>query len=248
MNPLRYYYSPSYEKGHTVGMHLHDCYELVYYKSGEGVSRIDGTEYRFFDNTFALLPPNCPHDETHFQNGSLSYIWFQSANISLPKGIYADDAYQTVKGLLSRILYEGAHRRDDSDRLLTLLIETLAVYLNRYQFSTKSRLSGGVCYAKRFIDENYSWKINFNDLAQSCGLPFDSFRYSFKKEYGESPKTYLINRRLQMARLLLEKGEQNCTQAAYACGFSDAAQFSTMFRQKYGISPKAFSLTQKNTK
>ena len=247
MNPLRYYYSPSYEKGHTVGMHSHDCYELVYYKSCEGNSRIGGTDYPFFNNTFALLPPGCPHDETHLQRGSLSYIWFQASDISLPQGIYKDDPYRTVGALLARILYEGAHRREDSDHLLTLLIETLTVYLNRFSSPANVHVSGGVCYAKRFIDENYNWKIDLATLAKSCGLSFDSFRYSFKKEYGESPKSYLISRRLQKARQMLENGEQTCTQVAFACGFSDAAQFSTMFRQKYGVSPKAFSLAQKNT-
>jgi bacterial regulatory helix-turn-helix proteins, araC family len=43
-----------------------------------------------------------------------------------------------------------------------------------------------------------------------------------------------------------EEPDRNCTQVALECGFSSSAQFSTMFREKYGITPKKYALEKKD--
>ena len=246
MNHLCFYYSTDRKKDESINVHTHSCWEIVYYKSCAGKTDIGGIEYHFRENTFAILPPQVPHNETHFQGGHLTFIGFEAENLKIAGGIFNDDPYQNIKHLVSRIQTEAKNKFSDSKQMVDILIRELTVYLNRLQ-SPNPVQTNGLRYAKRFIDENYSWKINFIDLAKSCGYTFDSFRYSFKKEYGVSPKSYLIDLRLEKAKTLLESNEQNCTQIAYTCGFSNAAQFSTMFRLKYGITPKDFARIPKET-
>ena len=228
------------KKDACVKPHSHHCWELVYYVSCAGKSNIDGTDCYFDANSFALLPPDCTHDEIHYQSGTLAYIGFQAPSLRGTAGIYRDDLYRTLYHLANRILLEGKKQLPDSEQLMELLVQELTVYLNRLQSPTGGA-PNNLPYAKQFLDENYNWKINFPDLAKSCGFPFDTFRHRFKAEYGVSPKTYLIDLRLNKAKELLEGADRNCTQIAYECGFSDSAQFSTMFHRKYGISPKKFA-------
>lgn len=244
MSTLYFCYSTDKKKDAYVNPHKHNCWELVYYKSSAGKTVIDGLEFGFCENTFALLPPRCVHDEAHTQNGRLSYIGFEAPGLKLSAGVYRDDPYQNIRHTVSRILAEGKAVLADSNELLPLLIRELTVYLNRLQDPNPIH-ADGLGYAKCFLDENYNLKIDLVDLAKSCGYSFDSFRYSFKKVYGLSPKSYLIELRLQKARALLENNDQSCTQIAYACGFSDSAQFSTMFRSRYGLSPKEYALQTK---
>lgn len=232
------------KKDQFVSEHSHQCWEFVYYKNCSGKSSIKGEEFNFNKNTFAILPPNSPHNELHYKNGSLIFIGFYSSLPKVTAGIYDDTPYRTLEQLADLILTECQFRFADSTELLEHLLHALIIQLNRLQSPTQSHPSE-LSYAKRFIDENFNWKINFIDLAKSCGFTFDTFRRNFKKKYGVSPKTYLINRRLEKAKNLLENSEENCTQIAYECGFSDSAQFSTMFRNKYGTSPKKFLNKQK---
>lgn len=244
MDPLCFYYSATRAKNEVIVPHTHSCWEFVYYKSCVGKTDINGAEYDFDENTFAILPPECPHSEKHNVDGSIYYIGFYSTAISIAPGVYMDDPYHTFRNLMSRIMREAQNRLDDSKVLLRLLISELEIHINRLQAPVKKQ-PPDLLYAKHFIDENFNWKINFVDLAQSCGYSFESFRYSFKKKFGMSPKSYLIDLRLSRAKALLEQSESSCTEIAYLCGFSDSAQFSTMFRNKYGVSPKSLFKKEK---
>lgn len=224
--------------------HTHDCWELVFYHSCAGVSKIGDTEFEFNKNTFAVIPPHSPHNELHHKSGSLSFIGFYSESAQIAPGIYSDSENQMLGRSIDLILSEFQSQFADSDVILNDLLHVLTVLLNRICNEANAQQSD-LFYAKRFIDENLNWKINLNDLAKSNGVTYDMFRRNFKKKYGISPKSYLINLRLKKAKKMLESSNQNCTQIALECGFSDSAQFSTMFHKKYGISPKKYAAERK---
>ena len=51
---------------------------------------------------------------------------------------------------------------------------------------------------------------------------------------------YIIDTRLQKARYLLQHEELSIGEVAYKVGFSSPAYFSTVFKSKFGVTPKAF--------
>lgn len=236
MTSIVFFYSGERKEGMYVPSHEHSCWELVLYGDGAGKTRIDGKNFYFGKHTFAVLPPHCPHDEHHSKTGTLAFIGFDDASLSLPAGIYKDDSELTVSRTVERILQEERNRYVDSGEMLALLMRELLLLLERVKQPAEQNLAD-ISYAKKFIEENYNWKICFPELAKSCGYGFDLFRRKFKETYGISPKNYLMQLRLDKAHALLQKGEMSCTQVAYECGFSDSAQFSTMYRNRFGISP-----------
>jgi transcriptional regulator GlxA family with amidase domain len=58
-----------------------------------------------------------------------------------------------------------------------------------------------------------------------------------------SPQEYMIDVRLENAKRLLGKTNHSCTDIAYICGFSNGAQMTSMFKKKYGKTPKEFKIT-----
>ena len=224
-------------KGVRIPCHTHSCYELVYYYNCAGISQVNGKAICFGSNSFALLPPNTPHEEQHNKSGTLSYIGFETASLPLPVGIYRDDEAKSVMHTVNAILWEKKNNYVDSEQRLELLFRELMLLLQRMGHPTKGS-GGDLAYAKTFIEENFSWKISFPELAKSFGFSFDAFRKKFKETYGMSPKSYLVDLRLKKARELLQSTDLSCTQIAYECGFSDSAQFSTMYRNRFGIPPK----------
>ncbi|MBX3530128.1 MAG: helix-turn-helix domain-containing protein [Rhizobiaceae bacterium] len=54
-----------------------------------------------------------------------------------------------------------------------------------------------------------------------------------------SVSEWIWNRRVQLAYDMLARGDgRSITAIAFDCGFSSSAHFSTMFRRKYGVSPR----------
>jgi AraC-like DNA-binding protein len=51
---------------------------------------------------------------------------------------------------------------------------------------------------------------------------------------------YILNTRLQKAKYYLQHEELAIGEVAYKVGFSSPAYFSTVFKSKFGVTPKAF--------
>ncbi len=71
------------------------------------------------------------------------------------------------------------------------------------------------------------------------------FRTLFKTKFGTTPLQYAIEIKLLKSAKLLRETNLSITETAETCGFSDIYYFSRLFKKKYGISPRAFSKSNK---
>ena len=74
--------------------------------------------------------------------------------------------------------------------------------------------------------------------AALCDMSEAGFRRLFRELVGESPVDYRNALRLERARLLLENGDYNVSEAAEATGFSNLSFFIRLYKRKYGHTPK----------
>lgn len=64
------------------------------------------------------------------------------------------------------------------------------------------------------------------------------FRKLFNIRFGVSPKKYIIQGRMQIAKAMLENGEyESISQVAREVGYDDSLHFSKLFKKFYGVSP-----------
>ena len=61
-----------------------------------------------------------------------------------------------------------------------------------------------------------------------------------KELTGQTPHDFIRTLRLKQAAHLLATQNMNITEVVYACGFSNAASFSTMFKNVYGMAPRDY--------
>ena len=66
------------------------------------------------------------------------------------------------------------------------------------------------------------------------------FRRLFKKEFGISPKQYVINRRIEYAKALIIAGYFSVGEIAEMCGYNDHKHFSSEFKRLVGVSPSGY--------
>lgn len=93
--------------------------------------------------------------------------------------------------------------------------------------------------AKDFIYANYMRKIQIADIAFAVYISLFHFCRLFKKITGVSPYHFLLQVRLEKAKILLQQGE-SVTQAAMSSGFDSLEHFSHAFSRYVQISPSVF--------
>ena len=96
--------------------------------------------------------------------------------------------------------------------------------------------------AIRLVDEalREQREIGVPDMAEACFLSESHFRRQFTAIMGESPKSYLMRRRMELAEELLRDGEQTVTEISFRCGFHNHSTFYREFVKHYGCNPTEY--------
>jgi AraC-like DNA-binding protein len=82
--------------------------------------------------------------------------------------------------------------------------------------------------------------FNVEDICKNMGISrIQSYR-KVKALLNVNVNDYILNIRLQKAKYLLQHEEFNISEIAYKVGFSSPAYFSTVFKSKFGVTPKVF--------
>jgi YesN/AraC family two-component response regulator len=80
-------------------------------------------------------------------------------------------------------------------------------------------------------------KLNTAMLAENLNMSESQLYRKLKALGQKSTSLFIRGIRLSAARKLLETGDMNISEVAYACGFNDPAWFSRIFKKEFGISP-----------
>jgi AraC family transcriptional regulator len=90
------------------------------------------------------------------------------------------------------------------------------------------------------IEDTLAEPMTIDELAAVAGLSTAHFAREFKRHTNETPHAFVVRRRLERARQLLVAGGP-IAEIATACGFSDQAHLSRLFKRRFGVTPGAFA-------
>ncbi|MEO0568910.1 MAG: AraC family transcriptional regulator [Pseudomonadota bacterium] len=143
-----------------------------------------------------------------------------------------------------RQIYRDFTAEDASSRLSSEAFTIqMAVELFRY-FSTPTfgneKVYGkniSIQQVKDYIEDNLEADISVSDLAALVGLDIFMFSRLFKEQTGQSPRQYIIKRRVDRACVLLADENRSLAEIAYSCGFSSQSHMTTTFAHHIGVTP-----------
>ena len=96
--------------------------------------------------------------------------------------------------------------------------------------------------ARLYIASHLQDNINLDILEKITGRDRYKLSRDFRALYGTSPYRYLILRRLEMARVMLARGESSAS-VAIANRFADQSHMNRHFKKTYGLTPKQWLKT-----
>ena len=90
---------------------------------------------------------------------------------------------------------------------------------------------------RKYVEENLDQTLSVNDVAAALFMNGDYISRVFKSEVGTPLKEYIIQRKMESARLLLTTTELPVSVIASKLGYDNFSYFSQVYRRCMGITP-----------
>jgi AraC family transcriptional regulator len=87
------------------------------------------------------------------------------------------------------------------------------------------------------IEANIGNKIQPLELAALVAFSKSHFSRAFKRTVGLAPMEYVVNRRVERAKIMMTSTREPLSQIALACGFADQPHLTRSFHRQVGMSP-----------
>lgn len=129
------------------------------------------------------------------------------------------------------------------------ILELIAVYLDEAIFENEGRHSllkfssrdiQALHQARTILDENITSPPTIGKLAKLICLNEYKLKTGFKELFEMPVHAYIIDKRLERARLLMKNERLKVTEAALLVGYNDLSYFAEKFKKKYGVNPSKY--------
>lgn len=251
-----------------IALHHHDFYEVYVFLSGNVNYTIEDRDYVLNPGDILLISPMELHQPT-FGKENHNYerfvLWIDKSYLQQFSQSGADltACFDTAKPWHTNFL-----RPDPTSRqYLLCILEQMQNELESDQFASELNAQAFLIHAmilinrlaerspKRselrgksdsvvtdvltYINEHYGDDLSLDLLANQFFISKYHLSREFNRLVGTSVYRYIIQKRLAIAKLLMNQGVPSTT-VYQQCGFGDYSNFYRAFKSEYQISPKEF--------
>ena len=231
-----------------------DSYLILYTLGGEGILRYEEEKFSLSTGDIVWIDcrrhhyyrtneENWEHCDLHIsgRQAALFYDTFMNSGSVL---VHENDPARFLRCLtnvLDAYSNPSAIRNPAIARALQELCMDLIEKASGAQtHSAESELRIQMKKSISFLHENFRSPISLDDMASKANLSKYHFSRCFRKLTGFAPNEYLIQLRLDHARMLLESTDLPIRTVGEMSGFADEAYFSRLFHQRTGTSARAY--------
>ncbi|MFW6291899.1 MAG: AraC family transcriptional regulator [Spirochaetota bacterium] len=94
--------------------------------------------------------------------------------------------------------------------------------------------------AESYIHANWYREIHIDDVLAVCSVSRSHFHALFRRHTGQTFVAYMTGLRLEHAKRRLAETDRPVNEIASQCGFSRPAYFSSVFRERVGMTPRGY--------
>ena len=236
---------------HIVRNHS-SIYCLEYVLEGSGTLHVDSQTFYPTKGDIYILPKGCNHNYYSSPSEPFKKIWM---NVHGPlcdslMHLYHMDGIVLVKQFnLYHLFQKFLDICENKDLNLDAIHSECAFVFHQIiseisQHVVKSISTNGNVPAKQlmeYINRHIYQHITMEQLSHVVNLSTSQINRIFKKEFKVTPYDYILNQKIETAKLLLCSTNLSIQEIAYRLNFCDEHYFSNLFKQKTGIRPSQYS-------
>ena len=245
-------------------MHTHLDHELYYLMQGETCYFIGNKVFQVLDGAFVFIPRGVLH-KTQFLSSKISdrillqaeFEFFSSKQLTnvvnilskRPVQYVKEDNIELIKEIFEKIENIVPIKTEHQNTLYNLYVAEILILLCEYGITEPTSDNGIedalISSVQKYIGENYSKPITLSQMSEYFSVSEEHLSRKFKQKTGICISEFINYQRISYAADILKNEHISVTEVAERCGFNDSNYFSTVFKKVMGISPKQFSMQQK---
>lgn len=213
--------------------------EAIFVKKGANVI------HQFFEEGFCSLMIFVPDDfiTKVVKESSASIAKCPVENTDTVSYVYLDEV---LSAYFSSVLSYFAKEEPPPGNLLEIKFKELILDLLLSPSNGslcgyfKSLCDGSKTSIREIMQDNFTYNMKLEEFAYLSGRSITSFKKDFINTFNCTPGKWLLKRRLEHAKYLLEVTDKNINELMFETGFENASHFIRVFKQAYGLSPLQF--------
>lgn len=261
----RYNYN---EVGKELKMHRHEgMIEICYLDRGSQHYQIESKQYMLKGGDLLITPPSLLHGTSGYPEEKGCLYWMiikmpekqeKISNLSsfesqyLMKRLLAISYIQfrgaaNIKIILNNIF--NAYQKVDGPLrkigVFNYILEFLLQVIYYGECRNKGEISEKIKFVCTYIEENILEQILLEDLADRSGLSLSRFKHRFKEETGIPPAEYILRKKIDRSKEMIQNTDLAIQDIAYTLDFSSSPYFATVFKRFIGMTPLEFRKFEK---
>ena len=267
--PFSYYESCLPDYFTNVPLHWHKEFELNYILSGHGEFICGDERFLVHKGDIMILQPDVLHAVYQSDDSVIMYdtlvfssdmlvgagndrcsleIFLPLSNHSFtlnPRISRENSSYHELEACVKEIFIHTKKNTPLDDivlksellRFFAILVENNELHAADKTNTAKSEM---LRPALEYIHGHFSENITIEQLADISHVSKSYFMSCFKKAAGIGAIEYINQIRIKAVCELLKTENRNISELAFACGFTNLANFNRQFRRQIGVSPKEY--------
>ena len=180
-----------------------------------------------------------------------AFLFYAQANVQ-PR-----EVIQACRELLLRLHIEHVERyRNWPEREAAFSAEALQESFIEALLSHRRAQDPGVVRSsteiigrlRAYVDQHYGEDLSLSEMAAKFFISRHQISRLFKQVVGMNYQDYVLSIRMKEAARRLTYTDERLYEIAQAVGFDEPSYFSNVFKKTYGLSPRAYRLTEKEKK
>lgn len=236
------YENPSYE----INRINSSTFTMEYVISGKGYIIVNGKEYIAEAGDSYILP--CNQNIRYYSDTINPWrkIWFNAEGIFLSEtarmfNLNNHIVFHNVNTLsyfekILEICKNKPLTANEMNRQCAAVFTELIMFISN-EINNNDSISEEALILKNYIDLHTEEDISIKALSKLILRSESQTIRIFKNNFNMTPYDYLLNSKINRAKIIIANTNLSIKEIAYRLGFSDEHYFSNIFRKKTGVAP-----------
>ncbi len=251
--------------GNSVPFHKQVCNEITYTISGGGIFCTGDERFSVSQGDIHIVSKGDTHEILVPDTQNLRYICIGFDFESVPeeyqtiRDFYSKSPDMTVKDegdlkflfemLIREFYVKDSHRNCVVENLLKLILLKVKRAFERkeeYCIHDRGMIKQSTFYKiLKYVDDNIDSICTVSEISKNLHYTESYISSLFQKTMGITLQSYVREKKLETAKVMLEYGNQTVSEVAHRMNFDNAQTFSKSFKKKYGITPNQYILRKR---